>query len=244
MTFEWTTFVFELVNFVVLVWILRRVVYRPLKRGIEGRRQQLADREAAATARAEEADARIAAAEARKLELERLRDDIVREATDAGAAERARIVEQAQQDAAGERTRVQRLLDAEREAALAWVHDVAVHRSTEIAGRLLMALAPDTVDDALRRLLLDEIARHPELQGLDEVEVRAARRPADDALEALRAALATDGRAPKLVFREDESLLAGLVVRAGDQVLDASIAGQLEAFQDQARRLLDEVPGG
>lgn len=40
MNFDLTTFVFELVNFGLLIWILQRVLYRPLRAGIERRRSE------------------------------------------------------------------------------------------------------------------------------------------------------------------------------------------------------------
>jgi F0F1-type ATP synthase delta subunit len=45
-----------------------------------------------------------------------------------------------------------------------------------------------------------------------------------------------------LIVREDESLLAGPVLRIGDHVLDASVAGHLAVVRDRARELVEEGP--
>ncbi|MBK6515273.1 MAG: F0F1 ATP synthase subunit delta [Polyangiaceae bacterium] len=69
--------------------------------------------------------------------------------------------------------------------------------------------------------------------------------PDDAGMETLRAALAAAlGRAPQLTVREDDALVAGIVVRIGDRVLDASIAGQLEVLRERARALLNEEAHG
>jgi len=46
------------------------------------------------------------------------------------------------------------------------------------------------------------------------------------------------GTMPKLSVRQDPELLVGAVLRVGDRVFDASVAGNLEALRDRARELL------
>ena len=47
------------------------------------------------------------------------------------------------------------------------------------------------------------------------------------------------GTTPRLSLREDETLGAGLVVRVGNRVLDASMAGQLDAFRESVREMVE-----
>lgn len=245
MGFSFTTFLFEIVNFLVLMWLLRRIVYKPLRAGIEARRSELTARERAAEEEMEAAERLERELSSRSAELEELRARTLREAMEQAAEERARLLEQAREDAAAERSRAQRLLEVEREAAEAWVREVAVEHSAEVAGRLLMQLAPEAVEASLFERLLGEVERRAESlrraveqDGAGEVEVSCAR-PLPDAdgarlRERLESVL---GRAPRLVVRDDDSLVAGLVLRAGHLVLDASIAGQLDAFRDRVRSL-------
>ena len=48
-------------------------------------------------------------------------------------------------------------------------------------------------------------------------------------------------RRPRLTVKEDESLREGLVLRVGDFVLDASLAGQLAGLRTLARELADDL---
>jgi F0F1-type ATP synthase delta subunit len=41
------------------------------------------------------------------------------------------------------------------------------------------------------------------------------------------------------VLREDETLIAGLSLRVGHLVLDASVSGQLQAFRDDVREHIE-----
>ena len=244
MSIDLTTFVFEAINFGVLVWLMQRLVYRPLRNGILERREAIDQRERTADERIEDAERQLRAGEQDRAELVELRDKVLREANEEAAEQRARIVAQAQQDAEAERARVRRLLTAEREAALSWVTQIAVERGTEVAGLLLMQLAPDAIDDALFEQLRAELAR-VDLSGVEigdhpEVSVGVATMPDQERLNALRDSLEhVLGRTPRLSVREDESLRAGMVVRIGHRVLDATVAGQLDVFRDRVRHELE-----
>lgn len=251
MAFNLTTFFFEIVNFLVLLWLLSRLLYKPLQRAIDQRNAAIREREDAATERMQQAEQALADYRRRRAELDDLGAETLREATEQASEERARILEQAHEDAAAERSRAQRMLEAEREAALSWVREVLVEHSAEVAGHILRRLAPDALEPALLDQLLAELERQTEVlkrevhpDGDDgspsEVEVTFARMPGDEGVARLRERLGlTLGLTPRLVLREDETLGAGLVVRVGHRVLDASMAGQLDAFRDTVREMVE-----
>ncbi len=254
MGFDPTTFLFELVNFGLLLWILQRVLYRPLREGIERRRAEIASQHERAAAEQSEARGMRLDAEARLAEVEKVRETIVADAREQAAKEEARILEQARQDAASERERVQRMHEREREEALAWVREATVDNATEIAGRLLKDLLPAVADGALTRALLESLAQNRETlrtevpalahaDGRLNAELRVPHPLADELLDALRQALADTypALAVDLVVREDESLLAGPVLRIGDHLLDASVAGHLSVLRDRARELVERT---
>lgn len=252
MGFNPTTFIFEIINFIVLVWLLQRLLYKPLQRSIDRRNAAIRAREDAADQRTNEAEQALANYRARHAELDNLGEQVIREATEEASEQRARILEQAREDAAAERARAQSMLEAEREAALGWVREELVERSAEVAGRMLERLAPHALEPALLEQLIAELERQSEVLGREvheasgdgtaapEVEVTFATMPGDEGVSRLREKLAeTFGRAPRLTLREDSTLGAGLVLRVGHRVLDASMAGQLEAFRDMVRETVE-----
>ncbi len=252
MDFNLTTFLFEIVNFLALVWLLQRLLYKPLQRGIDKRNTAIREREELAEQRIAGAARSLQEYNESRAELDQLREQTIREATEEASEQRARILEQAREDAAAERARAQRTLEVEREAALAWVREVLVERSAEVAGRILSQLAPDALEPALLDQLLVELGRQagslrhevganghaPSVP--PEVEVTFANMPGDAGVSRLRGKLSeTLGGTPRLSLREDATLGAGLVVRIGSRVLDASMAGQLEAFRDTVREMVE-----
>jgi F0F1-type ATP synthase membrane subunit b/b' len=225
------------------MWLLKRIVYGPLKKGIGERREALTEREESAKARMDAAEELEQRARTMYSELEELRAKTIRQAIEQAAEEKARLLEQAREDAAAERARAQRLLDSEREAALAWVRELAVEHGTDVAGRMLMQLAPDAVEEALFERLLDELSSRSNTlrdaaarTARAEADVTFAHMPPDEQVARLRERLtAALGKPPRLVLREDDALLAGLCVRLGHLVLDASVLGQLQAFREDVR---------
>lgn len=241
-----TTLAFETINFLVLVLVLWRILYRPLRASIEARRAKVeADLAQAGEAR-ERAEERQREWDAREEQLAALREEARREALDAAERERGRILERAREDAAAELARAQQLLESEREAAEQWVRRAVWERGTALAGHMLQRLAPDRVDAILGERLVEALEQG--VVGLDEdegleVELAGATQPSPELVsqvrEVMRRAL---GRAPRLITVEDPSLLGGYTVRAGHRVVDGSIAGQLAAFRELARELDGEAP--
>ena len=256
MTFDLTTFAFEIINFAVLVWILRRIVYIPLRRGIESRRKTLDEERAEASRQRNEAELLRNEAETRLAEIEQVRAKMVSEGREQAAAESARILNQAREDAAAERERVQHLLGQEREAALSWVRDATLDGCLDLTGRLLLELAPDAVEHALATRLAEEVrvrrdTLRSDLAGetrdgkVPEVQLTVAHALRDQTLDQLRSAIENAlGSACDFSVREDESLVAGMVLRIANRVLDASIAGELSALRERAQALLEVRESG
>src|SRR5574343_2081822 len=57
MQFDWTTFVLEMLNFLVLVWILQRFLYKPVLSMLDARQQRIKDESARAAQLQNEAEA-------------------------------------------------------------------------------------------------------------------------------------------------------------------------------------------
>ena len=68
--------------------------------------------------------------------------------------------------------------------------------------------------------------------GAASVEVTSALPLTTDEQEAVRRDIvARLGGSPSVVFRVDPNILGGIVIRVGDKVIDASVAGRLEGLR-------------
>src|SRR5581483_11699946 len=110
MSFSLPTFLFQLVNFLVLLYILRRFVYAPLYRMIDERRAAIAR----ATEQAQEAEREAQAVRAEVLKerdaIERERARMIEEARAAMVEERQRAEAASAEEGAREQARLEREL--------------------------------------------------------------------------------------------------------------------------------------
>lgn len=247
MSFDPLTFGFEVVNFLVLGWVLHRLFYRPLRAGIERRREEAARLEAEAT-RAREVVTEDAEALAReRQEVERLRARALEEATERGRAQADRLVEEARKEAAAVEARMRAALDRERALLEEDARTLAIEEATRLAGELLSRWAPEAVDAALLRALtcrIDELQGDAALtSGLKGAKATLeVARPVDEALLAvLRESLArAGGREVAVAVEERPELGAGARLGAGSFVLDASVRGHMEDVRERALVVVSE----
>ena len=108
---------------------------------------------------------------------------------------------------------------------------------------------PDLLKNFLRLLLdknrigaIQEISDYyskltDDISNITRAEVTTARTLAGDAQERLKKALADfTSKDIKMMVREDEALIGGLVVKIGDMVLDGSVKAQIEGLKESLKR--------
>ena len=99
MPIDWFTVIAQVVNFLVLVWLLKRFLYKPILRAVDEREKGIA--------------AQLAQAEAQKAEVQKDRNDLQHK-NEVFDQEHASLLKKATDEANTER---QRLLDAARKDA-------------------------------------------------------------------------------------------------------------------------------
>jgi F-type H+-transporting ATPase subunit b len=241
MQLSWSTFVLEIVNFLVLVWILTHFLYRPVL-AVIARRRDAIDRQIA--------DAAAAKAEAETLQ-ERYQGRI-----DAWNDERRKAIEalnrELDQTRAARLADLEKVLDAEREKAQAAdsareadarrrAEHEALVQAARFAARLLERIAGRETETKLADLALDELAALP-AERAQEIRAGAPDSPGPAIVssafelppaqrEALASALETllSGR-PRFEFKIDPSLVAGLRVTIGPWVLGLNLRDELAGF--------------
>jgi F-type H+-transporting ATPase subunit b len=240
-----TTFLLEILNFLVLVWILHRFLYRPVLGVIERRRQGIADSLAEAARMQGEAEDLKARYEGRLEAWEAERDEARRALAREIEDERRRRREALDAELAAARERAE-VAEARRRAEEArGTERRAMSQAARFSARLLATAACPELEARLVERLVEDLERLPPervqaLRGAWQAppgEARVASRwPLDDAArERLEAALAQVLGAPvPVAYEQRESLLAGVRVVAGPWVLRANLEDDLAAFAELA----------
>ncbi len=241
MAFNVWTFLFQVINFLVLVYILRRLLYRPLREAIDRRREANARAQADAEAARREAAALQQSLDQRLADLDRSREAVIREARDRAEAERQAAAADAEAAIRRRREEVEQQLARERDEAVRSLRAELVRSAVEMAGRLLSEASDSTLQRQLAARLVDELRRVPDderrrlREEWDDGEAAVVEAAAEMNGEVLRdlggAIESLVGRPLDVSVQVRPDLLGGVRLRIGGHVWDASMAGRLQELE-------------
>lgn len=243
MQIDWWTLALQAVNFLVLVWLLWRFLYRPVKQVVEKRRVLAEQAFADAEKRGNEADAARRELEAQRAGLVRDREDLLARLHEEQEAERAKVLEQARAEAARIVEAAQAGLAAEREAAFRELRAQAATLAGDMAATLLGkvgATAPNGpfLEELVREfgaLAVEERARlQKDAASADPGVTVATAAPLSEEEQAhWRARLAADLNLPeRIAFVCEPDILGGAELRFPHAVLKFSWSEQLRKATD------------
>jgi F-type H+-transporting ATPase subunit b len=243
MKIDWFTFAAQIINFLILLALLKRFLYGPILKAI-------AEREAEIVSQFDAAEREQAAAEATRQDLQKQLDDLAttRQQLLAEAAEevdrwkRERLGE-AHADVDAARSDWFATLDREREQLRSRLLTQYRQHALQMARGVLTCLA----DVDSQKLLVDSFVRQLKgqlsmLPAVDGVTVWSAFDLAADQQQQVGAALADAGidRAD-IDFRIDDSLICGIKVRTRSHEISWNAADSLTFLEGQFSRDLDET---
>jgi len=246
MDFDWTTFVLEIINFLILVWILKHFLYRPVLKVISDRRSGI---------ELEMADAKRIKNEAEAVRLrnesELSKWEQEKEAAKAAlrvemTAERARLMGEleASVDRARERGRV--LDERHQHERMLEVEEQGIAQGAAFVARLLSRLASPELEAGLYELMLEDLHDLPKddrdamvgvaaMPGL-QIRVQSAFALDSASRKVLELTLSEVlGKALPVEYRENPELLAGLQLSIGPWMLHANLRDELKFFSGALR---------
>ena len=239
MELDLTTFILEIVNFLVLVWMLKRFLYKPVLAVIDKRR-------AAIRASLDEAAQTQRAAEAAKEQYDHRLADWEHERETPGSswrgnpAERARLMGEVKKELAAERSKAAARNQREAEEWRRKVEEQAQDLGAAFAARLLERAAGPELERRLVEAALEDLRALPPERAaeLRDGAAEATVWTATELPEALRQKieLALQGLAPegplRCTFEQQPELMAGMRVQLGPWTLQANLRDELASFAD------------
>lgn len=245
MELDWTTFLLEIVNFLILVWIMNRLLYRPVMNAIAARRAGLARTAAEAERLREDAVDLEARYKSRLTEWAREKEELRKEMLVELSADRARLEAALHASLEQERDKARIIRDQDLRDRLREMEEVALGQGSRFVTRLLEEVTTPELEERLQELFLSSLATLPAerlraiADALSEpgVPVRAASAfvCSEDRRTEIRLRLSEIcGYQGVIEFVEEPMLLAGVQLRAGPWVLDATLRGELSFFTEAA----------
>jgi len=251
MLIDWFTVGAQALNFIILVWLLKRFLYKPIRNAVDAREKRIAAELADADAKRIEAKKERDEYQHKNEELDQQRAALLSKATDEAKAERQRLLDDARKAADALSAKRQQELRSDADNL-----DQAIRRRTEqevfaIARKVLTDLATTSLEERMsevftRRLrTMDGKAKEGLGQALMTASEPALVRSAFDLPAAQRATIQdalseTFAAEIPVRFETASELVSGIELSANGQKVAWSIADYLASLQKSVGELLQE----
>lgn len=239
-----TTFLLEILNFVVLLWLLRRFLYLPVIAAIDRRRLQEQEAERALADRGEALDRRQQQIDRAGEELRLQREAALQAVAADVAATRARALADVENEAAEARAKAIARARAGEAQESQRLRALAARDAETFVRGFLQRLASAELERAIIRLFLSDIERiEPERARAlrsagsrgDDASIATAFDPSGSDRTAVEAALDRLLAEPRRwLWRVDPALICGIAVHLEAHSLEASLARGLGDFASTA----------
>jgi F-type H+-transporting ATPase subunit b len=253
MLIDWFTVGAQALNFLILVWLLKRFLYKPILAAIDAREKHIADELAAADAKRKQAEQEKVEFQHRNEALDQQRAALLAKATTDARAEGQRLLEAARQAADA--------LSARRQTALSTdarnLNQTLRHRTTQEVFAIARRTLTDLAGAELEQRMVEAFAGR--LRALDDKTkaelagaAASAREPAlvrsvlelsgqqqDSLRNTLNVALSAD---VPLRFETTPDLVGGIELTINGRKLAWSIAAYLDSLQQAVDETLKGKP--
>ena len=251
MLFDWFTVGAQVVNFLILVWLLKRFLYKPILHAIDAREQLIAKELADADSTKSEAEKEREKFHKKNDEFERQRDELLSKAKDEVTAERQRLLDKARQAADALRAKRQDALKREQQGlndeitrrTRGEVFAIARKTLTDLAGTTLEERMSDVFIRRLRELnneAKEGLAKNLKTSS-DPALVRSAFELPSEQQSAIEHALQETFSAEIQVrFETAPDVISGIELTANGRKVAWSIADYLASLEKSVGELLKQ----
>jgi F-type H+-transporting ATPase subunit b len=248
---DWFTVGAQALNFVILVWLMRRFLYKPILDAIDARERKIASELADARAKQAEAQKQRAELQHENDELDQQRAELMKKATNEANAEGQRLLQEASQAAEALSKKRQQALETDARDLNQAIARRAQQEVFAIARKALSELATTSLEESMTRVFIERL---PEMDAPTKATLAAAVRQSTAPLvlssafelaeqqravlqDALNRAFSAEVR---LRFETAPTLISGIELAYNGHKLAWSIADYLGALEKSVEALVKE----
>lgn len=241
----------QIINFLILIWLLKRFLYKPILQAIDARELRIAEAQANSDSRQAQVATERALLDEQVAALTRQASDLLHEASLAASVERQRLLESAREEVMLLRQRQQETMERELGALCQEMRYRTCQQVFAIARKALADLAGQSLEVALIGVFIDRVkAMTPEeqralrtLSHTDGVVIRSTDSLIESLQETLRQqVIALWGHEVTVKFETASELCCGLEIRLAGYSVAWNIARYLDELQAEVIPRLGAVP--
>jgi F-type H+-transporting ATPase subunit b len=251
MLIDWFTVGAQALNFLILVWLMKRFLYKPVLNAIDAREKRVADELADAAAKKAEAQRECDEFQLRNSEFDRQRAALMGKAADEAKSERQRLLDEARADSDALRAKLQDSLRNERRTLNQEIVRWTQKEVFAIARKALADLCAASLEERMADVFVQRLrsltgaAKEQLAAALKTAAGPAQVRSAFDLPPAQRSAIEgavneTFAMEPHVEFEIAPQLVSGIELSANGQKIAWSIADYLAMLEKSAGELLRE----
>lgn len=248
MQIDWITVAAQVVNFLILVWLLRHFLYGPVVRAMDKRERHIAERLEEADRKAQEAEADKQAYARERQELDQRREELMTQARRAAEARRKELEKEARAAAEATRAELHAQVERDRERFLRDLRQRIAERFERLARRALGDLADAKLEQQIAEAFCRKVSEldAPERARVAEAATQGDGRltvlsahdlPADVRRVVTRKLHETFGEELGVSYHRSDDVLCGIELRAGNR----SVLWSLDAYVDEFESRLSET---
>jgi F-type H+-transporting ATPase subunit b len=229
MNFSWWTLALQAANFLILVWLLQRFLFKPVKAMVIRRKEEVSHALAEAAAEKLAAERLRQDLEAAKTEVRAVQQKMIDQVNATVSSERRKMIDEARSEVEQIHNAAIKRLEDERAAFRDELYARTVELATSLAERMLIETAESSVEQRFLRRIVDYLDRMPPEErskllprnGYRNLLVTTAHRLDASEQSNWREQLARRlGAAPSISFNTDPALLAGAVLTFPHAILN------------------------
>lgn len=157
MLIDWFTVLAQLINFLILVYLLRRFLYKPVLNAIHEREKRVSDQLNTASQQMAQAENARLSYEEKNRELDQKKETLVNEAKAAAEQERQQLLEQAKKEYGDLRKKLRESLAEERNSLDEEIRDRIRDEVFDIARKVLSDLADSALEAQIVAVFLKKL---------------------------------------------------------------------------------------
>lgn len=244
MQIDWITVAAQVVNFLVLVWLLHRFLYGPITRAMDRRERHIANRLQEADEMMKRAEDEAQAFRDKQEELGRAREGLLSDARDQADQLRRDLQDEVRIEMENRRTEWLAQLEDEERAFLDDIREMATRYFYDLARRALRDLANAELEDQIAAAFLNRLQTLEDAARMTLAEacktagggfhVRSVfELPADRRRQITRAIHNLILADTEVTYEQSEEIGLGIELRSGGQAIRWSLESYIDRLQEE-----------
>ena len=251
MLIDWFTVIAQIINFLILMWLLKRFLYKPILQAVDARDKKIKAQLQEAEQKMQQATTERKTYEQKNAEFDQQRQAMLKTATDEVMGKRKALLEEARKAASALQAKLEQTVRDQEQALSAGIVRRTRQEVMAITRKVLEDLASADLEERIADLFIthiqalsdeDKSQLIPAVESAGFVTVRSAFELPDHSRKAISDAV--EQVMPKqfpIRFEQEEEQIAGIELSAGGYKLAWSIGDYLNALQNAMSAMLKDT---